>query len=517
MSTIIQLLTVLLPLFSAKLVDSLVNKDINSCTNLLIAISLSLLASLVFQYIFRILKVKNQQLLTFDLQKFSLHSLYSQDFLHISKKDLTTLSQNTLSDSTIISNFIFNNGIDLFNNAIILFISLTILYNLNYIFFLVALSSIPFYIVVTLLIQPKISKFMTTSKNLESKYESSLIKIFQTIFTLKSFTNFKSFTNYNLENFQHRFSYYVKTYKLIYVFYSIGSVLTALVQIIYYIIGINLIIKNKLTIGEFTVVLSFYTFLLSSINYYLNFFEQYNDFFTSWTRMNLNFPVSDLKKIEICEFPIFQVSSLYVHSFFWSFESKKIIFPEFNIKKGETALIVGNNGSGKSTLLNIITGLYSPPQNTIFINGTPIEKLNLELLRKEYFSICESDMDFVMENVFDNIKFYLDDNKISKKDIITYIKSHELESMYTNISSLLKKDISDLSTGQRKKISLLISFLRENAILFLDEPTNALDITSKQCLIKFINNYRSNYITIVVSHDQEFIADFETTKVIYLS
>ncbi len=517
MSAIVQLLTVLLPLLSAKLVDSLVNKDITSCTNLLVAISLSLLANLIFQYIFRILKVKNQQLLSFDLQNFSLHSLYSQDFLYVNKKDLTVLSQNTLSDSTIISNFIFTNGIDLFNNAIILFVSLTILYNLNYVFFLIALSSVPFYITITLLIQPKISNFMTSSKNFESKYESSLIKIFQTMFTLKNFTNFKSFTKYNWQNFYSKYTYYIKTYKLIYVFYSIGSILTALVQILYYIIGINLIIKNKLTIGEFTVVLSFYTFLLSSINYYLNFFEQYNDFLTSWTRMKVNFSISNLKKIENSDPTIFQISSIHVYPFLWSFDSKKIEFPEFNVQKGETVIIVGDNGSGKSTLLNIITGLYNPPQNTIFINDKPTEKLDLESLRKGAFSLCESDMNFVMENVFDNIKFYLDNPNLTKKDIIAYIKSHELETMYTNISPLLKMDISELSTGQKKKISLLISFLKGNTVLFLDEPTNALDNTSKQCLIRFINSYRTEYITIIVSHDQDFITDFKDAKVLHLS
>lgn len=358
---------------------------------------------------------------------------------------------------------------------------------------------------------------MTSSKNFESKYESSLIKIFQTMFTLKNFTNFKSFTKYNWQNFYSKYTYYIKTYKLIYVFYSIGSILTALVQILYYIIGINLIIKNKLTIGEFTVVLSFYTFLLSSINYYLNFFEQYNDFLTSWTRMKVNFSISNLKKIENSDPTIFQISSIHVYPFLWSFDSKKIEFPEFNVQKGETVIIVGDNGSGKSTLLNIITGLYNPPQNTIFINDKPTEKLDLESLRKGAFSLCESDMNFVMENVFDNIKFYLDNPNLTKKDIIAYIKSHELETMYTNISPLLKMDISELSTGQKKKISLLISFLKGNTVLFLDEPTNALDNTSKQCLIRFINSYRTEYITIIVSHDQDFITDFKDAKVLHLS
>lgn len=127
-----------------------------------------------------------------------------------------------------------------------------------------------------------------------------------------------------------------------------------------------------------------------------------------------------------------------------------------SFRSGEITFITGGNGSGKSTLAKLITGLYAPEQGSISVNGNPVSMRELS----EQFSAIFSD-------------FYLFDKLYG----VPYTTKEAEISHYLNVLHLQDKvEIQDgklnttkLSTGQRKRLALLISYLEDRPICLFDE------------------------------------------------
>lgn len=499
--TFSQLITIVIPLLSSKLIDNLIKKNISNCI-LMIKLSLiALMLNLIIQYFYKVIRIKNQQQLVFLIQSKLLTNIYNSRSFDRSSDTSTFLSQITLTDSDIIANFIFENIFDFFSNFLMIIISLILLFKINILFFIIALFSIPFYIILILTMQPKVTVKMNTSKRAESEYTSKIINIFQSMITIKELSNIDNMMNLINHKFKDMFFNYMKTYKYLYLFYSIGTICTSSIQIIYYIIGIFLVTNNKLSVGEFTIVLSFYNFLLASVNYFLNFFEKYNDFYTSWNRIHTNFSRNFIFHNGIRLDDIFSIKTKY---FSLKLGDKSIKFPSFNISKGEILLINGENGVGKTTLLRIISGVYYFKNQEIKFNDISIDRINMDFLRTNTITICSTNFSFVMDDVISNIKFYLNDNSISKHQILNFIRKHKLDKLFNHMEDILDSRIDTLSTGQLQKIALLISFIKPSSLLILDEPTLGLDKNSKNELIIFLKKIKSNKIILIVSHEKIF-------------
>ena len=163
----------------------------------------------------------------------------------------------------------------------------------------------------------------------------------------------------------------------------------------------------------------------------------------------------------------------------------------FGLHKKERVGLVGSNGSGKSTLLKIITGILTPDDGRLnFAASTRIgyfpQELPLNSLVTEFLTEEDSDEKYLRKIKEDMYKFGLND-------------------VY------LKKNINELSGGEKSKIAL-IRIMNSKADLFLlDEPTNNLDIPALVILENFILN--SNKTFLVISHDRKFM-DRIATKII---
>lgn len=129
---------------------------------------------------------------------------------------------------------------------------------------------------------------------------------------------------------------------------------------------------------------------------------------------------------------------------------------DLEFKTGETIFITGGNGSGKSTLAKLMTGLYVPSKGHIMLNGRKIKSDRLG----QYYSTIFSDF-YLFE------KLYGIDYKDKLNDIKKYLKVLHIDN---------KVEIKDgrfstvrLSTGQRKRLALLVSYLEDRPIYLFDE------------------------------------------------
>ena len=160
------------------------------------------------------------------------------------------------------------------------------------------------------------------------------------------------------------------------------------------------------------------------------------------------------------------------------------------LNKGDKLAIIGEEGNGKSTLLKGILGIckYAEVTGNINLKGNTIGYLaqsmsENELSKKAHDFLFKDDNDYY-EKV-NNLYKYLDAFNLSDK--------------------ILEQKIGTLSGGEKVKIGLLKLLINEYDILFLDEPTNDLDLDSLEWLDKFINNIDKPIM--YVSHDETLLAN----------
>ena len=165
---------------------------------------------------------------------------------------------------------------------------------------------------------------------------------------------------------------------------------------------------------------------------------------------------------------------------------------DFSIKRGETVFLVGGNGSGKSTLLKLMTGLYRPARGEILLDGMPVKGPTLQEYR-ELYSVIFADFhlfeklygirDWQPERVFELIQ----EMRLSDKTAFE-------NGQFTNIH---------LSTGQRKRIAMIVSKLEDREIYIFDEWAADQDPQFREYYYyELLPELKRNGKTvIVVSHD----------------
>ena len=174
-----------------------------------------------------------------------------------------------------------------------------------------------------------------------------------------------------------------------------------------------------------------------------------------------------------------------------SFDNKEIIRDfTYTVVRDDRIGIIGNNGIGKSTLLNLITERILPDKGKIDIGET---------VKIGYYTQENQEMDTSLR-VIDYIKERGEFVKTADGSLISASKMLE-RFLFPPI--LQYTPIEKLSGGERRRLYLLGVLMEDINVLFLDEPTNDLDIHTLQILEEYIDDF--NGPVIAISHDRYFL------------
>ncbi|MDR1245641.1 MAG: ATP-binding cassette domain-containing protein [Clostridiales Family XIII bacterium] len=183
------------------------------------------------------------------------------------------------------------------------------------------------------------------------------------------------------------------------------------------------------------------------------------------------------------------------------------------VPKEKFFCVVGGNGAGKSTAIKLISGQITPHKGKIFINGQDIKKLSPK--EKDACSVGMLPQNpkllFTESATVGRNLLAVFDGRV-KQDGSAFA-AHEKEGKIAGVAALLTLDDllarspSELSAGERQRVALGMTLLKESSILLLDEPTKGLDNHFKERLAVIIRALLSQGKTILmVSHDIEFCA-----------
>jgi len=173
---------------------------------------------------------------------------------------------------------------------------------------------------------------------------------------------------------------------------------------------------------------------------------------------------------------------------------------DFELSRGETVFITGGNGSGKSTFLKVLAGLYQPASGSIAVNDLPIGRDNRQSYRNLFSSIFS---DF---HLFDHIYGIkeVDDDRLRSLLEMTDL-SHKTSIVDRRITTV------DLSSGQRKRLALVLSILEDKPILLLDEWAAEQDPQFRRKfyreILPWLKQQEKTVVAVTHDDDQYDVAD----------
>lgn len=179
------------------------------------------------------------------------------------------------------------------------------------------------------------------------------------------------------------------------------------------------------------------------------------------------------------------------------------------IADGDFAVILGASGSGKSTLLNVISGLERPESGEILYDKnditaftdsrlTEFRKKNIGFIFQQYYLLPNMD-------VAKNVKMGAD--LVANKEYRTIIEA-------VGLGNKLHKYPSELSGGEQQRVSVARALAKKPKVLFLDEPTGALDEQTGRQVLDYISKLQNEYgFTIVMVTHNLNIAEMAKTVI----
>ena len=181
-----------------------------------------------------------------------------------------------------------------------------------------------------------------------------------------------------------------------------------------------------------------------------------------------------------------------------------------NIIEGEHLAIIGDSGSGKTTVLKLILGLYRPSAGRIYVRGIRDERQGLTEVRS-MISYIPQDTILFDETILENIRAVEEESSIDEINQAAYMAdfNQQIEKFPAKFETPVGENGYQLSGGQRQKVSLIRSIIRDGVVFLMDEPTSALDVESEKHIFQRMQNYLEKKTVVMVTHRLETTKDFD--------
>ena len=203
-------------------------------------------------------------------------------------------------------------------------------------------------------------------------------------------------------------------------------------------------------------------------------------------------------------------ASISFNNIYFSYNSKRPIIKgiSFNIKGGEKVAVVGESGSGKSTLVKLLFRFYDANSGSIEIDNQNIAQVTQNSLR-QHIGIVPQDTVLFNDTLFSNVNY--GNPKASKNEVMKAIELAHLEKFVKSLPDGVETMVGErglkLSGGEKQRVAIARTILKNPQILVFDEATSSLDSQSEQAILTAINEVAQNRTSLVIAHRLSTITD----------
>lgn len=495
------------PFLQSNYIDKLISSTgFTQIEKLIYAIISIAILSIGFSYISSLIMTKLNSDLEFKLISLMIKHIHKLPILKVIHYNAAYLNQRVNEDSSVVVSFFLSNFINFPLKWIIGIFQFYIIYKLSFKFFITALFLIPGYIVVYSLTQKKIYEKNYNLKEVQNKYYNTLYDQFHFIKEIKLSANFKANNKRTEESYKNYFNTYYSYAKYLNVLGSLDTILLNMFNIILLIIGAAEYFNKMITIGEITLLTSYFGMISGTVNYYVGVVKSYQSAKVSYDRLK---ELNNFEEERNGDIFLNSIDRIKVDDISFGYSEKNILQNlNYEFNKGNIYVIVGDNGTGKTTFINILTGIIKEGvEGSIWYNNYLLDDLDMYKIRLNKFYILPQSENMQSVTVEEMLKMNL--NLESKEDFDNFISNNDIKLVDYgndfNIEKYLNRSMITLSGGEAKKSNLLVSIYKDCEIMILDEPTNELDRKGVEYFKDILQHMKKNRIIILITHDKNIL------------
>ena len=265
------------------------------------------------------------------------------------------------------------------------------------------------------------------------------------------------------------------------------------------------VVEKKLNIGEFVMINTYMIQLFLPLNFLGFVYRQMKQSLIDMDRMfDINEKIPEIRD-DKNSISLNRVKGAidFSHVTFNYPTSQRHIIKEFslNISPGKTIAIVGESGSGKSTLVRLLYRFYDVTKGAISIDGVNVQNITLKSLR-QHIGIVPQDTVLFNDTIEYNIKY--GNPNASDEEFKYAIEAAQLKSFIDKSTNGLKTIVGErglkVSGGEKQRIAIARTILKNPPILILDEATSALDTKTEKEIESSLQKLTMNRTTIIIAH-----------------
>ena len=259
-------------------------------------------------------------------------------------------------------------------------------------------------------------------------------------------------------------------------------------RILFFLFAGALVMRGEMTLGAFIAIFDLLNFIVGPSVYFPFMLNSLNRSVASINRIKRLESLPRARMLQPEKKPCGE-PTLNIEKLSFGYDAEKPIISSLSFSHRGTGFIAvkGKSGSGKTTLLDLISGLLTPTDGRISVNG------GIAVLSQNSFLFSDT----ILQNVL------LGRQDASEDDVLSAMKSAGIESLDSGL--VVGDGGSELSGGQRQRVSLARTLLSNAPVWLLDEPTSALDADTERVILDTLERERNRRLILVSAHRASLI------------
>ncbi|MDE0840594.1 MAG: ABC transporter ATP-binding protein/permease [Porticoccaceae bacterium] len=264
------------------------------------------------------------------------------------------------------------------------------------------------------------------------------------------------------------------------------------------------VVDGSMTIGDFVLINAFMMQLFLPLNF-LGFV--YREIRGSTANIENMFALMNVTSTidDVDDAPELKLTSgiISFDNISFAFQPDRPILKALNfiVQAGQQVAIVGASGAGKSTLVKLLFRFYDPDQGHIAIDGQDIRKVSQKSLRQA-IGIVPQDTVLFNDSIFENIRY--GNPAASDEQVVRAIKLAHLKDFIAELpqgsDTIVGERGLKLSGGEKQRVTIARTILKQPPILVFDEATSSLDSKSERSIMSALQEISKDHTSIIIAH-----------------
>jgi len=261
--------------------------------------------------------------------------------------------------------------------------------------------------------------------------------------------------------------------------------------------------SGDINVGGFVVINAYMLQLYQPLNWLGSVYREIRQSLTDMENMFSLLEIAPTTKENLHNMPQNDVTEIRFDKVSFDYDIRRTIIKNvsFTVPNGKKVAIVGPTGAGKSTISRLLFKFYDPKEGNIYINNTNINKISQKSLRK-IIGVVPQDTVLFNDTIYYNISYGNTD--ANKEEVISAAQNADIHDFIVTLPDGYETIVGErglkLSGGEKQRVAIARTILKNPKIFFFDEATSALDTSTEKEIQKNLENVSKDKTTLIIAH-----------------